>query len=149
MPNDAADPPAEAGSPGGRGGFARNPERPSVRFDTLWASPYSTDRFEIALGGGTNPVEVAASLSQATLMPQRSDPSPWRLAHLGLEFAGAAVVMGLIGWWIDNEWGTSPWGALIGASIGFTGGLYLFIKEALEANREFSTRRRPDQNQKP
>ena len=62
--------------------------------------------------------------------------NPWVMFHMGLEFAGAAVVLALIGWFfVDRKFGTEPWGALIGATIGFVGGGYLFIKEALLANK--------------
>ena len=50
---------------------------------------------------------------------------------MGLELAGAAIICGLIGWFIGGETGM-----LIGGGIGFVGSFYLFIKEALGANRE-------------
>lgn len=59
----------------------------------------------------------------------------WRMAHMGLEFAGAMVVLALIGWLVDRRYGTAPIFALIGGGVGFTGGMYLFIKAALKANR--------------
>ena len=69
-------------------------------------------------------------------MADPKQPNPWRYAHMGLEFAGAALVLTLVGWYVDRTWGTRPWGAVIGACLGFTGGMYLFIKDALKANRE-------------
>lgn len=74
--------------------------------------------------------------------PNRNNP--WRSVHMGLEFAGAALVLALVGYYIDTKYGSGPWGALIGASVGFTGGMYLFIKEALRATRE-SSRKHNDQ----
>lgn len=71
-------------------------------------------------------------------------PRPWQFAHIGLEFAGAAVVMALIGWWLDARFGTEPWLAVIGAAIGMTGGMYLFIKAALRANRSSAPRPSPN-----
>lgn len=68
--------------------------------------------------------------------PNRNNP--WRSVHMGLEFAGAALVLALIGYYIDTRYGSKPWGAMIGATVGFTGGMYLFIKEALKATRESS-----------
>lgn len=62
-------------------------------------------------------------------------PNPWRLAGLGMEFAGATLVLGLAGWYIDGKFGTEPWGLMIGLLVGAVGGLYLLIKEALKANR--------------
>ncbi|QDU32832.1 Putative F0F1-ATPase subunit (ATPase_gene1) [Poriferisphaera corsica] len=62
--------------------------------------------------------------------------NPWVMFHMGLEFAGAAVILTLIGWYfVDLKFDTGPWGALTGFAIGFIGGFYLFIKEALLANR--------------
>lgn len=69
-------------------------------------------------------------------MPQPQQPNPWRYAHLGLELAGAIIVLGLVGLWVDYRWGTGPWGVLGGVLVGAVGGLYLFIKDALAANRQ-------------
>lgn len=69
-------------------------------------------------------------------MAKTDKPNPWRYAHMGAEFAGAALVLALVGWYIDRRYGSEPWGAVTGASVGFAGGLYLFIKDALKANRE-------------
>jgi len=74
-------------------------------------------------------------------MDKPNTPNPWRSAHMGLEFAGAALVMTLVGYYIDLRYESKPWGALIGATVGFAGGMYLFIKEALRANRESSNRK--------
>ena len=54
---------------------------------------------------------------------------------MGLELAGAAIICGLIGWYIDRRLDSEPWGILIGGGIGFVGGFYVFIKQALKANR--------------
>ena len=69
-------------------------------------------------------------------MADNGKPNPWRYAHMGLEFAGAALVLALVGWFIDGRYDTRPWGAVTGATVGFAGGMYLFIKDALQANRE-------------
>lgn len=74
-------------------------------------------------------------------MTEPKQPKPWRSAHMGLEFAGAALMMTLVGYYIDQRYGSKPWGAVIGATVGFVGGMYLFIKEALRANREYSKRK--------
>lgn len=69
-------------------------------------------------------------------MAKSEKPNPWRYAHMGMEFAGAALVLALVGWFIDSRYGSEPWGAVTGATVGFAGGLYLFIKDAIQANRE-------------
>lgn len=75
---------------------------------------------------------------------QSPQPNPWRMAHMGLEFAGAALILGAIGWYIDTQAGTKPWGAAIGLVIGLVGGFYRFIKEALAANRRYTQHRGRD-----
>ena len=67
-------------------------------------------------------------------MAKQEDRNNYRMLHLGTELAGATVVLALIGWFIDDRYGTEPYGAMIGGSIGFIGGMYLFIKEALAAS---------------
>ena len=67
--------------------------------------------------------------------PSDQQPNPWRMAHMGLELAGAVLVFGLVGWYVDHKMGSEPWGLGIGLFVGFVGGMYLFIKEALKANR--------------
>ena len=66
-------------------------------------------------------------------MAKYDQPNPWRYFHMGLELAIAAVVFAGIGWLIDGRLGTTPWGILIGAGIGFTTGMYLFVKQAKQA----------------
>ncbi len=55
---------------------------------------------------------------------------------MGLEFAGATVVMGALGWWIDTKIGSAPVGVITGGLMGFTGGMYLLIKEGMKANTD-------------
>ena len=64
----------------------------------------------------------------------------WRLSGIGMEFAGTTVVLALVGYWIDQKYATSPWGAVIGLFVGFTGGFYLLIKQAMAANRKMASR---------
>ena len=58
-------------------------------------------------------------------------PNPWQYAHMGLELAGAVVVLGLLGLWLDYVMGTGPWLLVVGVMIGAVGGMYLFIKAAI------------------
>lgn len=66
---------------------------------------------------------------------KEAPPTGYRMFHLGLEFAGATLILAIIGWLIDGQYDTAPYGAMIGGSIGFIGGMYLFIKEAIAANQ--------------
>lgn len=82
-------------------------------------------------------------------MAKTDKPNPWRHAHMGLELAGAAIVLAAIGWFIDGRYGTGPWGAVIGLVVGFVGGFYLFIKDALQANRDNAAAWKRSQNPPP
>jgi ATP synthase protein I len=59
-----------------------------------------------------------------------------RHSGVGLELAGAVAGFTLIGYWIDRHYGTSPWGLVVGLVLGIVGGLYNFVREALQATRE-------------
>ena len=52
---------------------------------------------------------------------------------MGLEFAGAVAGFTLIGYWVDRHYATGPWGVVVGAALGLTGGLYNLVKESLQA----------------
>lgn len=71
-------------------------------------------------------------------MPLRSAlRSPWmRLANAGFELAAAIGGFALLGWWVDRQRGSQPWGVLIGALLGLAGGLYNLIKASLRAAEE-------------
>jgi F0F1-type ATP synthase assembly protein I len=55
---------------------------------------------------------------------------------MGLEFAGAVAGFTLIGYWVDRHYATGPWGVVVGAALGLTGGLYNLVKESLRAVRD-------------
>ena len=59
-----------------------------------------------------------------------------RHSGVGLELAGAVAGFTLIGYWFDRHYRTSPWGLVVGVVLGIVGGLYNFVKEALQATRE-------------
>ena len=69
-------------------------------------------------------------------MAAERSPGWVRHAGVGLELAGAVGGLALVGYWIDNWYGTSPWGILGGVFIGFVGGFYNLVKESLLAVRE-------------
>jgi F0F1-type ATP synthase assembly protein I len=62
-----------------------------------------------------------------------------RHSGVGLELAGATAGLALVGYWIDNRFGTQPWGILGGVVIGLVGGLYNLVRESLQAVREAKT----------
>ncbi|HUN80662.1 MAG TPA: AtpZ/AtpI family protein [Phycisphaerae bacterium] len=55
---------------------------------------------------------------------------------MGVEFAGALCGLTLLGYWIDRHYGTGRKGVLILGGIGLVGGMYNFIREALELTKE-------------
>ncbi|MEX0745513.1 MAG: AtpZ/AtpI family protein [Phycisphaeraceae bacterium] len=71
-------------------------------------------------------------------MPRPDEPSPWRLAHIGLELGGSVGAMALLGYWADRQFATGPWGVVAGTCLGFVGGMYLFIKRATQATARYT-----------
>ena len=59
-----------------------------------------------------------------------------RHSGVGLELAGAVAGCALVGYWVDRHFGTYPWGLVVGVVLGIVGGLYNFVREALQATRE-------------
>jgi F0F1-type ATP synthase assembly protein I len=61
---------------------------------------------------------------------------------MGLELAAAIVGLTLAGLWVDHEFGTGPKGVVVGATLGVVGGLYNFLRQALQlAKREDAAER--------
>jgi F0F1-type ATP synthase assembly protein I len=52
---------------------------------------------------------------------------------MGIEFAAVIAGFGLLGYWIDAHYQTSPWGLLVGVGLGLVGGMYNLIRESLAA----------------
>jgi len=47
---------------------------------------------------------------------------------LGMQLAVAVLLFFLIGWWVDDTYGTGPYGVLLGSAAGITGGMIKFIR---------------------
>lgn len=58
-------------------------------------------------------------------------PEVMRLANSGLELVAAVVSLLLLGYWVDYQFGTGPWGLLTGAIVGIVGGLYNMVRKAV------------------
>jgi F0F1-type ATP synthase assembly protein I len=71
-------------------------------------------------------------------MPREGPKTPkWvRLSSLGMELAASVAGCSLIGYWIDRRTGSEPWGLVIGATLGFVGGMYNLLRIAIRAFRE-------------
>jgi F0F1-type ATP synthase assembly protein I len=59
---------------------------------------------------------------------------------MGTELAGAVCGMTLAGYWIDRHFGTGNKGVMILATLGLVGGMYNFIRQALELSKRTQTR---------
>lgn len=68
------------------------------------------------------------------MVGKKQDRPPWvRHSGIGLEFAAALAGFTLVGIWVDRRYGCRPWGTVIGAVLGLTGGMYNLIRKALNA----------------
>jgi len=47
---------------------------------------------------------------------------------LGMQLALSVLLFFFIGWWCDGEFGTDPYGMLIGLAVGIAGGMTKFIR---------------------
>ena len=53
-------------------------------------------------------------------LKDRYTAQPMGAAYQGAMESVLSIVVGvLLGWWADSSFGTSPWGVLVGATIGF------------------------------
>jgi F0F1-type ATP synthase assembly protein I len=73
---------------------------------------------------------------RAVMSADKRFPDWVRHSGVGLELAGAVAGFALVGYWIDRHYGTNPWGLVVGVVLGMVGGLYNFVREALQATRE-------------
>ncbi len=64
----------------------------------------------------------------------KQDRAGWvRFSGIGIEFVGAMLGFGLIGFWIDSRFETAPWGLVIGAFLGLIGATYNAIRQTRSA----------------
>jgi F0F1-type ATP synthase assembly protein I len=75
-------------------------------------------------------------------LPEEPKPSSdWsRLSSIGFELAAAVGGFIFVGYLWDRHFGSRPWGTLIGAVLGLTGGMYNLIRQTLMATRDAGTR---------
>lgn len=64
-------------------------------------------------------------------MVQPPRKSPMAHAGIGLELAVPVAVFVLIGYKLDERWGTDPWLVVLGATIGMAVGFYSLFKRYL------------------
>lgn len=65
-------------------------------------------------------------------------------SSLGIQMVGTIAVCAGLGWYMDRAWSTKPWGLLLGALFGATGGMIAFIRAVLKANRDSEQEKKRD-----
>ncbi len=64
----------------------------------------------------------------------KGDKPGWlRHSGMGTEFAAAVAGFAFVGYWIDRHYGSQPWGVLVGAALGLTGGTYNLVRSSMKA----------------
>lgn len=66
---------------------------------------------------------------------------------LGFQLAAAVVAFFFLGDWIDNRYGITPIGKLVGASIGMVGGFIKFFKSVTSLIEKEERNRVSDKNE--
>jgi len=72
----------------------------------------------------------------------REDIGPY--LTMGMELAIAVVGMFFLGRWMDDSWGTAPWGMYGGLCLGVAGGFVRFIRRALALGATEDARQKKD-----
>ena len=70
--------------------------------------------------------EARASEASQRDGKKREESQGWSIA---VEFVGAMLVGGLIGWFIDRQAGTGPWGLIVMLLLGFATGLRSVLRQ--------------------
>lgn len=58
------------------------------------------------------------------------------LMNLGIELVAIMGILGLIGWYIDDSFDTSPVWLVVFLVVGAIGGMYRFIRTAMKAGTQ-------------
>lgn len=69
-------------------------------------------------------------------MPESNDSNWGRFAGHGLNMAVGVLLGYFIGQWLDTRYGWKSRGVLVGTMLGFAGGMYLFVKDAIRINKD-------------
>ncbi|HYE18833.1 MAG TPA: AtpZ/AtpI family protein [Tepidisphaeraceae bacterium] len=65
-----------------------------------------------------------------------SDTNWGKYLGMGLEVAVGVILGYLVGNWLDQRNGWSPWGVIVGTMLGIAAGMYMLIKEAIRMNKD-------------
>lgn len=64
---------------------------------------------------------------------KQGENAGWQVAS---EFIGAMLAGGFIGWFIDRQLGTGPWGLILMLMLGFATGLYQSLRRQKKLDAE-------------
>ena len=64
------------------------------------------------------------------------DPGWGRHLGVGLQMLVGVVLGFVVGNWLDNKYGWSPWGVMACTMLGLASGMYLLIKDAIRINKD-------------
>ena len=90
--------------------------------------------------------EGLISRTDGAMKPERDSPVPsyfpqmMRMAAVGTELVGWVLFPTLIGYWIDQRWGTEPWAVILCGLFGIIGGLAMVIRRGIKINAELVRR---------
>lgn len=132
---------------------SKAPKRPTYS-DPVTESEYeSVRKAKAELEGVASGLESRGPLS--ILRKERAASSAWlRYSGLGIQMAATLVLPVLGGLWLDNEWGSGPWGVVVGGLVGAVAsvtGVILTVQraEAAESRREAREKANREANRKP
>ena len=76
---------------------------------------------------------IADAKDKAGLEPKKAPSAESRGYAIGVEFVGAVLVGGLLGWFLDRQFGTAPWLMIVLLGLGFAAG----VRSALKRSKQF------------
>ena len=69
-------------------------------------------------------------------MAEKDDANWGQYIGYGFQLC-AGVLLGLfVGNWLDKQFHWTPWGVLVGVSVGLASGMYLLIRDAIRLNKD-------------
>lgn len=74
---------------------------------------------------------------------KQGENAGWQAAS---EFIGAMLAGGFIGWFIDRQFGTGPWGLIVMLLLGFATGLTQSLRRQKRLDQQGLDQREPDED---
>ena len=60
------------------------------------------------------------------------DQDLWRYLGLGTQLTITVGLFVALGWWLDRQFGWTPWGLLVAATVGIGFAMFGFLKDVLD-----------------